>query len=566
MKKQSLALCLGSLAMLVTPLLTSCGGSGNGGKGEKIDTTKTQIKVGTFNGGFGMDWLNEAKARFEEKYATTSFEEGKTGVQVLVYGNKSDYTGTSLSGRALDKDIYFTEMVDILSFINAGKIADITDIVKEDLGNITDGAEAGKTIEGKLDPAFKSYFTQVDGNYYALPFYDGVYGIVCDVDYFSKNQWMFDEDGDFCSEKFANAGLDGIKGTYDDGLPRNVNEWQQLCAKIKDSGVIPFCYYGADAESYVNEAAKSIWTTVEGKEKFNTSLSFRGELDLVKPETINIAKTNDPETGAELTNGTYETEKVQITDANLYEVQRTPGKLEMFRFIDEVVLGAGNYKKNKSTFLDMQRNFIETPEYADAENDRYAMTFDGAWWQNEAKDVFQTLENAGRKGAMERRFVFMPVPTQNGIKDQVIMSANESFAFVNKNAEHLDLAKLLFQFLHTDNEMQLFTKSTATSRALNYSIPESWLEGNDLSYFTKSMIYLKNHSEFVYPYSANPIVGKNYSKFDFRGEWPFSSTIHGTNTKSPFVYLRDNQTDDAVDYFKGSLAYFNTDWYNKLIK
>lgn len=54
------------------------------GDGKKTDKNKSQIYVGVFNAGIGYTWLEELAERFETAYADTSFEDGKTGVQVFI--------------------------------------------------------------------------------------------------------------------------------------------------------------------------------------------------------------------------------------------------------------------------------------------------------------------------------------------------------------------------------------------------------------------------------------------------------------------------------------------------
>ena len=47
----------------------------------EIDSSKTTLTVGNWNGGVGTEWLESAIKKFEEKYKDVSFEEGKKGVQ-----------------------------------------------------------------------------------------------------------------------------------------------------------------------------------------------------------------------------------------------------------------------------------------------------------------------------------------------------------------------------------------------------------------------------------------------------------------------------------------------------
>ena len=192
-------------------------GGGQPASDNQVDVTKANLSVATFDGGVGKAWLEDAIKRFEEKYATaTHFEEGKTGVKISLDGDKNKYGGNKLSESVMNKDVYFTEAVEYYTFVNAGTVANITDVVKAPL---TAYGETG-TIEDKLDPTAKEFMTKKDGNYYMIPFYDGYYGLIYDVELFEQEGFYFDKDGDFTKDKskFAN-GPDGQANTYDDGLP-----------------------------------------------------------------------------------------------------------------------------------------------------------------------------------------------------------------------------------------------------------------------------------------------------------------------------------------------------------
>ena len=52
---------------LVSEVVLSLGIAGCGGM-RGIDPNKTQLYVGLYDGGWGSDWLDDAKARFEAEY------------------------------------------------------------------------------------------------------------------------------------------------------------------------------------------------------------------------------------------------------------------------------------------------------------------------------------------------------------------------------------------------------------------------------------------------------------------------------------------------------------------
>ena len=179
-----------SLVLCGITALSLCGCGGSGDTPPPEAEGKTWLKVATYEGGLGVNWIKQAAAEFSEKYKGVSFEEGKTGVYIDVQAHKS-FNGSTLLTGTVDKDLYFTEDVNYYKHISRGNFADITDIVTGSLSEY--GEEA--TIESKMTQNQKDFLTAKDGKYYGLPFYDGIHGFVYDRDMFSDNYWFFDADG-----------------------------------------------------------------------------------------------------------------------------------------------------------------------------------------------------------------------------------------------------------------------------------------------------------------------------------------------------------------------------------
>ena len=96
-----------TLALVATALvgLVAC----DRDNGQIIDATKTQINLKYYAGGLGTDWIDAVIKTFEEKYADYSFEEGKTGVQVMKTYQKDTDTPDLVKGS--DQHLYITENV-----------------------------------------------------------------------------------------------------------------------------------------------------------------------------------------------------------------------------------------------------------------------------------------------------------------------------------------------------------------------------------------------------------------------------------------------------------------------
>ncbi len=551
------------LALAVTLLMGASSISAFGACGGKQietgeDATKANLSVRTFAGGVGLDWLEEAAARFEKLHEnSTHFQEGRTGVKINVDGDKTNYDGAALAEKALKEDVYFTEGVDYYKFVNRNKVADITDIVSGENSSLAAYGESG-TIEDKLDSSFKSFLTSKDGNYYMLPFYDGFYGFIYDVDLFEEEGFYKDAQGDYTrfieDESLSAAenetkrtewratlsnGPDGAKGTYDDGLPATYAELLELVDVI-NAKCVPFVYSGR-YNDYVSKACRAFIADYEGYDGFKLNYTFDGTAELVK--AINA-------------DGTLEMEEVQITTENGYELQRQAGKYYALK-MQEDLFGSTKYlggSWNQFDYTEAQENFVKS-KYTST---RYAILLEGAWWENEAEGAFKLTETNFGEKKEDRRFAFLPMPKVNAeaAGEQTLFSANSSFGFINKECPNMELAKEFMKFLHTDAEMSKFSAKTSISRSLNYEVSAE--DKLTATYFGKSLIEMRENSKVVYPYSSLEFVINNADAFT-ESAWFMNSTANGSTHNNPFLAFK-NGTATAEDYFNGLYTYQRTMW------
>lgn len=529
-----------------------CGGSAVSNNG--YDKTKANLSVATYDGGVGSAWLEEAAARFEKLHETsTHFQSGRTGVKINIDPDKVKYQGPNIEQKALNKDMYFSEGFDYYNIVNQGKAADITDVMT---GSMSAYNESG-TIADKLDSNVKSFLTAKDGKYYMVPFYDGFYGFVYDIDLFESEGFYFDKDGDFLrlvtegqrAEFEANKsnGPDGVKGTYDDGLPATYEQMIALADYIVSKSYIPFCYAGGGAVKgeYVTKACRSFIADYEGYDSFKLNYTLDGTATLVKE--INA-------------DGTLVTEEVEITQANGYELQRQAGKYYALKMQEEL-FGSVKYiggSWNAYDYTDAQTNFIMS-KYAGA-GKRYAMLLEGVWWENEADNIFTDMEILKGEKKSERRFGFLPMPKVNeeAAGAQTMFSGGVSFGFINSNCENMELAKEFMRFLHTDAEMSKFSSKTSISRSFNYTVKEE--DKVKATSFGKAVIEMRSQAKVVYPHSALDLIINNAATFD-ASQWYTNSTINGKDTKDVFAAFKDG-TATAETYFKGFYTYQQKNWSN----
>ena len=525
-----------------------CGGSAVTDNG--YDSTKANLSIGTYDGGVGYAWLDDAARRFEKLHEnSTHFQAGRTGVKISVDPDKVKYQGINLEDKALNKDMYFTEGVDYYMFVNRDKVADISDVMTTTLSAYGEN----KTIEDKLDSSFKDFLTAKDGKYYMVPFYDGFYGFIYDVDLFESEGFYFDQDGDFVDaltteglraefEASKSSGPDGVKGNYDDGLPATYEQMIQLADYIVSRGCIPFCYSGT-FNDYVSKACRAFIADYEGYEGFKLNYTFDGTAELVK--SVNA-------------DGTLEMEEVEITQDNAYELQRQAGKYYALKMQEEL-FGSVKYiggSWNGFDYTEAQSNFIKS-KYAGA-GKRYAMLLEGVWWENEANDTFVEIENIRGEKKSDRRFGFLPMPKVNedAAGDQTMFSSNSSFGFINKNCENMELAKEFMRFLHTDAEMSKFSAKTSISRSFNYAVSET--DKIQATYFGQSVIEMRSKAQVVYPISSLELVINNSAAFVEKA-WFLTATVNGKTMNNPFTAFKDG-TATAKEYFEGLYTYQQKTW------
>ena len=171
---------------------------------------------------------------------------------------------------------------------------------------------------------------------------------------------------------------------------------------------------------------------------------------------------------------------------------------------------------------------------------------------------------AGKDYKKTRKLAFMPIPmvdeseatmnsgskNEDGSHRQTLVSANDSFCFINAGTtgSKLEASKEFLKFLHTDAEMSLFTQKTSITRPYTYTIEES--AKADMSYFGQTLMEMKEASNIVYPYSANPVYVANSSAF-LLGTWGWRSKVGDSTAINPFSHFRANNKTTARTYFEG---------------
>lgn len=528
---------------------------------EKIDKTRTQVYVSVYGGGIGTDWVNTAKRKFEQFYAAESFETGKTGVQVIIESGKSSTAGEALlstiSGN--NNDVFFTEAVYYYDLIAQNKIADISDVVTEKLSAYGES----KSIEDKMPSGLKSFYKTETGKYYALPFYDGYYGMIYNIGLFEDECLYFCEgyeeyrdtpDAMFVMDELEtrSAGPDGVSGTDDDGLPATYEDFYALCERMVSLGITPFVWSGKYS-AHTAYMLYQMWADYEGTEQFYYNFSFSGTAtSLVKNVTADGVVTY--------------LDDVVISNENGAMLQKQAGKYYALSFMENIIR-----PENVTSRYYYDMSFSPSLSHTDAQTkflssgikggEKIAMLVDGNWWEREADSsgIFSGLKKYGySKESMNIGFMPFPKASEDKIGEKrTLVSINDSIAFVNRRSSgvRLTLAKKFLQFCHTDESMQDFTLSTSVTKPFAYEMTGEQL--SKLTNFGREMYRLKSDENvgIVYPYSDNSVFLNNFSSFH-PSEWGW---VTGDGSV-PAVVFKDNKNVTAKSYFDKLYTSYEPKW------
>ena len=505
---------------------------------DKVDKTKTALRIANYNGGVGEEWLEKMALRFEETYKDVPFEEGKMGVDIVLDHNKK-YSGNEI-GTTLPADtsnnIYFTQALYYNQFVNDGLLADITDLVTETTGS------DNKKIQDKLSEAQKD-FLQVDGKYYALPHYELYNGIQYDAGVFATKKLYFSDsfnaDGTRKYILSANAkkspGPDGIYNTYDDGLPSSYEEFYRLIDTMKDNNVIPFVWTGKSPH-YTNMLLSSLHDNYVGAEFYDLLLNFEEtEIELVTSHA----------------GGTLQTKKEKLTKETAYKAKSSAGMYYALEFCQKIFKKDSGYfpvscTAGGYTHLDAQERLWNSG----LDGDKYVgMLIDGNYSYNEAENdgILDRMKEDYPLTYKQKDVRYMPMPVQySGTvkegegKSPVLVDSSMSYAFINASTKGvaLEVAKKFLSFAYSDSELAQFTLDTnGVVKGVSYDL-ESLAENENLCNNGRTMLQMRSAAmqagSFVYPYVNTPIFRANANMFQFKSGGLFWQTKSAASVYNGF--------------------------------
>lgn len=477
------------LATSIALPLAACGVDGETTDGFVEGMVNINIEFG--RSGVQTGWFFDVEKRFEDATKDKVYGDD-TGINIIW---KDTTTSTTKDAETSGYNIFMNNGGNISKYARDGAIMDLTDLVNE--VNPYDG----KTIASKFTSNNASFVK--NDRYYGLPWKEYFMGITHNIDLFEKYGWYFADvsnppegcervpykgnagydgkDAFFIAENGwaeKTAGVDGIKGTYDDGLPTSLEELMALCHKIKDQGGnwYPYACTGGIHEDYTNYLTEAILVGLEGPEKFGNYKDCDGEMEIVdgyeneklwglddvyvpKTKTVTI-DPNNKETWINISKSV----------ARYYAIA-------FIQYLTKHTMICPCIRSNSTSNISVQESFIFSGTTMSIEHNS-AMIMEGSYWYTEA-------EHNGSFGKWDSYMIgkkrpemgIMPYPAAvnghvEGVKTAMAYITSDSNIVINNNLMKdydnnkyvIEACKEFIRFFYSDAEIANYIEATGQNR------------------------------------------------------------------------------------------------------
>lgn len=529
---------------------------------------KTKILVSLYAGGHGTAYFEKLVEDFmakhpeyDEKYAIDYVPEKKHSALI-----------EDECKAGIQKQMYIMAQNDVVSLAYQGFLEDVSDVTSSKVNG------ESVAIQDKMFRwnEWKNIYNVRGEGVYAMPYADSIGGWIYDHDMFLENNWYnfataadkealtaqgityTEETGNlyFASstgktnyeegDRILTAGKDGKYGTYDDGQPITEKEFDDMVKKIALTAK-PFISSGK-----VGSYAQYIISSLVGQ---------YGGVDLWETYFTYDSKGKE----YELTDGT----KTAITVKNGYQVASLKAIYQAYEWIAKY-FNATNAEKythfatssGTATHLDTQSYFLLGYKNAET-NPMSAMLLEGAWWEYEARTVFEALGKIDKsRGYGKRDYRYMLLPNLDGqVNEKSVFTAAESGAMIvtkDSNKERLEVTKAFLGYMASDEAVKTFT--TYTGCPMPYDVEFTAADEEKMTPFAKNMTELYYDSENI------DVVRPNFATLwsplaytSDRGVYDYMLPIINSIEKTePFKTVREN----SLSAIKAGLAsYYNkSDW------
>ena len=538
-----------------------------------------EILISVYNGGFGVDWIDPVIADFEADYPeyTVEIEDRKRTVEEI----------SNLIALGQQADAYISCVADFHQEIYKGNLEDLSDILEMKV----DGDD--RTIASKVTnlDLWKKVASKDGEGIYMLPYEDSVLGFIYDHGKFVemgllykatndsatktalKNQKItFTESGTELifksSENRTNykegdvilrAGKDGKYGTYDDGQPITIDEWNKMFSLLDAYGNTVI--YSGQVLDYTTDIFNGIFAQYDGVDAWNTFFSYSGSYQFEGDSAPTTISMQDGYKVFGMTGIKKATEFLQTYLNN---------KQAIHDVTDE----------SSVSHTETQAKFVLGTAKPSTDAPFVGLLVDGAWWENESRKlIFKDLEASNVKGfsygERDYRFMLYPeIPGQKGADGKgngSVVASRTAGSFIvpkNKNADILEKTKIFLSYTLKDEHLSNFTALTGGIQPYNYTLTDEQL--NSMTPFARNYWEMYHDTENIK--IVRPLLDRYLSPLPYKtskgNAVNWYSKIGAVSYNMPLSALRIAETsldpaisaDPVMTVFKGFEEHFKKNW------
>ena len=517
------------LGILLSAVLMCSGVTGFAGCGEHndpggviLDPTKEIINISLFSAGFGTQWLtdllNDYNATLTGKYQFNRIAENTNSIDTIT---------DQLNAGIRSADIYFNDTSDFQRLMRSeGILLDLTSVweAKPDGTNTT-------VREKILDSDVYEQVYSYNGRIYGIPFSQGMSGIIYDHDLFESANFLAK---DSSTKNGLTVGIDGIEGTFDDGLPVAMEEFVELCDMIKGRNYWPFIYTDTVGGGITTPVLEIIAGLYEGLESYKATITYDGTY-------------TSPSTGV----------KTKIVPAEGYKAfDIGEGRIVAVDFLNEILLNEEYFDSNIQGI-----NHTASEEYFlyshSTGRTRIAMTLNGCWWENEARDAYATdaRRNGAKWGYGMRDFRFLPMPAVEGqdesMNGKYVFSTNADGSVFALRSDDEEKNQAIIDFLtyFASNEgLSYFARETGSMPAYRFDLSEEDYE--EMTPFSRNQYdYIMNENTVILrPNLIEQLTPINYLATNAPQRW--SVVINGFEYELAYDAIKRTSADQYITALK----------------